>query len=86
MTGVVGATQKQIENEYYMVDLARIAQTQRKYEGMRKLEQLNIINSSRLEQRDYKELVNRFMREAGHKKDTKFSRSKMEELRALTGK
>jgi hypothetical protein len=85
MAGVVGVTQMQIEDEYYMIDLVKIAQTTKKYEALRKLELLNIVNSSRIEQRDYKALVNRYMSEANlSKKEEKFSRSKFEELRAST--
>jgi len=68
-----------------MLDIVKIAQNTKKYEALRKLELLNIVNSSRIEQKDYKALVNRYMREANlTKKEQKFSRSKFEELRAMT--
>jgi hypothetical protein len=86
MATLVGATQKQVDNEYYMLDLVTIATNTRKQKGLQKLELLNIVNSEHLEKSEYKELVERFVREAGiEEQQQKFSRDKFEELRALKG-
>lgn len=87
MAIVVGATQKQIEDEYYMLDLVKVAEKTRKKQGAKKLELLNIVNSDRLEKNDYQTLVDRFINEAGlAQMQEKFSRNKFEELRELTNK
>lgn len=85
MAGVIGVTQMQIENEFYMVDLARMAEIVRKQDALRKLELYNIIHATRLEKEDLDELLRRYMDEAEIKrKEATFSRSKFEELRAIT--
>ncbi|WP_162014400.1 hypothetical protein [Bacillus mycoides] len=71
-------------HEHYWVDLPRLAQVKRKQQAIMKLELLNILRSKHLEEKDYKELVRRYMREAEIKeKEQKFNRDKFEELRAL---
>lgn len=84
MAGVMGVTQRQVLHEYFWVDLARMAAIIRKQEALRKMELLNIINARNLEEKDYRELIRRYMKEAEFKeKSQKFDRSKFEELRAL---
>ncbi|MED3275397.1 hypothetical protein BK703_16875 [Bacillus thuringiensis serovar silo] len=84
MAGLIGCTQHQIMHEYYWVDLVRVAQIIRKQEAIKKIELLNIINSKNLEEKDYKEMIRRYMREAEIKEKTKkFDRDAFEELRSL---
>lgn len=85
MAGVIGVTQKQLEDEFYMVDIARMGEIKRKQDALSKLELLNIINFKTLEDADRRDMVRRYMREAEIKpKEAKFDRDKFEELRALT--
>ncbi|WP_431819267.1 hypothetical protein LWL40_27485 (plasmid) [Bacillus thuringiensis] len=84
MAGVIGVTYHQIMHEFYWVDLPRLGEIKRKQQAIMKLEALNIIRSKDLEEKDYKEMVRRYMREAEIKEKTqKFNRDKFEELRAL---
>lgn len=85
MAGVIGVTQKQLEDEFYMVDIARMGEIKRKQDALSKLELLNIINFKTLEDTERRDMVRRYMREAEIKpKEAKFDRDKFEELRALT--
>jgi hypothetical protein len=85
MAGLIGVTQREIENDFYMVDLARMAEIKRKQQALQKLELLQIVHARQLEQKDYEELVRRYTNEAEIKrKEAKFNRSKFEELRAIT--
>ncbi|MGN4855128.1 hypothetical protein ACTFR4_27805 [Bacillus cereus group sp. MYBK181-1] len=85
MAGVIGVTQKQLEDEFYMVDIARMGEIKRKQEALSKLELINIINFKSLEDTERRDMVRRYMREAEIKpKEAKFDRDKFEELRALT--
>jgi Mg2+/Co2+ transporter CorC len=82
---MLNATQHDIEHNYYMIDIAEIAQQQRRKNAVNRLELLQLINSSQLEKEDYKELVNGLMRTAEIKpQEEKFSRSKMDALHAFT--
>ncbi|PED33919.1 hypothetical protein CON13_01735 [Bacillus cereus] len=85
MAGVIGVTQKQLEDEFYMVDIARMGEIKRKQEALSKLELINIVNFKSLEDTERRDMVRRYMREAEIKpKEAKFDRDKFEELRALT--
>lgn len=86
MAGVVGVTQKQILDEFYMLDLFEVAKNTRKQQALERLELINIVNSSKLEKNDYKELVRRYLDQAGIRRqvENKFDKGKMDELRALT--
>ena len=85
MAGVIGVTQKQLEDEFYMVDIARMGEIKRKQDALSKLELINIVNFKTLEDADRRDMVRRYMREAEIKpKEAKFDRDKFEELRALT--
>jgi hypothetical protein len=82
---MLGVSQYEIENNYYMIDLTDIAEQHRRKNAVQRLEQLQLINSSHLEKDDYKELVSGLMRTADIKpKEEKFSRGKMDELHAFT--
>ncbi len=81
----MGVTQYQIENEYYLIDLARYAERTRNHKAAHKLDLLTIVHAKNLDQKDYRDLVRTWTREAGIKpKREKFSRSKFEELRAIS--
>lgn len=81
----MGVTQRQIEEDYYLIDLAMYAEKSRNQKAAKKLDLLTIANSKNLEQEDYRNLVRNWTREAGIKpKREKFNRSKFEELRALS--
>ncbi|KAB7674984.1 MULTISPECIES: hypothetical protein [Bacillus] len=85
MASVMGVTQRQIEEDYYLIDLAAYAEKSRNRKAARKLDLLTIINARNLEQKEYRELIRTWTREAGIKPKTeKFNRSKFEELRALS--
>lgn len=85
MASVMGVTQRQIEEDYYLIDLAMYAEKSRNQKAAKKLDLLMIVNSKHLEQEDYRNLVRNWTREAGIKpKREKFNRSKFEELRALS--
>lgn len=84
MAGVMGVTQHQIMHEFYWVDLQRLGEIKRKQQAILKLEALNITRSKDLDEKEYRELVRRYMREAEIKEEAqKFNREKFEELRAL---
>lgn len=84
MAGLIGCTQYQIMHEYYWIDLVRVAEIVRKQEAIRKLELINILNAKNLEEKDYKEMIRRYMKEAEIKeKAKKFDRDAFEELRSL---
>ncbi|MEK4697774.1 hypothetical protein MKX31_27995 [Bacillus sp. FSL M8-0063] len=81
----MGVTQRQIEEDYYLIDLAIYAEKSRNQKAAKKLDLLTIANSKNLEQEDYRNLVRNWTREAGIKpRREKFNRSKFEELRALS--
>lgn len=85
MASVMGVTQRQIEEDYYLIDLAAYAERSRNRKAARKLDLITIVNSKHLEQKEYRELIRNWTREAGIKpKNEKFNRSKFEELRALS--
>lgn len=85
MASVMGVTQRQIEEDYYLIDLAIYAEKSRNQKAAKKLDLLTIANSKNLEQEDYRNLVRNWTREAGIKpRREKFNRSKFEELRALS--
>ncbi|WP_254704131.1 hypothetical protein [Bacillus thuringiensis] len=85
MAGVIGVTQKQLEDEFYMVDIVRMGEIKRKQDALSKLELINIVNFKTLEDADRRDMVRRYMREAEIKpKEAKFDRDKFEELRTLT--
>ncbi|MED2788231.1 hypothetical protein P4261_28415 [Bacillus thuringiensis] len=81
----MGVTQRQIEEDYYLIDLAYYAEKARNRKAAHKLDLLTIANSKSLEHKDYRDLIRNWTREAGIKpKREKFNRSKFEELRALS--
>ncbi|MCW1241937.1 hypothetical protein [Bacillus pretiosus] len=81
----MGVTQRQIEEDYYLIDLAMYAEKSRNQKAAKKLDLLTIVNSKHLEQEDYRNLIRNWTREAGIKpRRQKFSRSKFEELRAIS--
>lgn len=85
MAGLIGVTQREIENDYYMIDLARMAEIRRKQQALQKLELLQIVHARQLERKDYEDLVRRYTNEAEIKREEpKFNRSKFEELRAIS--
>jgi uncharacterized protein YfkK (UPF0435 family) len=81
----LGFTQKQIENEFYMLDVFEAVRKKREAEAHEQLSQLNIVNSHRMEPADYKRYINQLMRQANIvKKEQTFSREKMDALHAFT--
>jgi hypothetical protein len=85
MAAVMGVTQRQIEEDFYLLDLAHYAEKSRNRKAAHKLDLLTIANAKNLEQDSYRDLVRSWTREAGIKpKREKFNRSKFEELRALS--
>lgn len=85
MASVMGVTQRQIEEDFYLIDLAYYAERSRNRKAAHKLDLLTIANANNLEQDAYRDLVRSWTREAGIKpKREKFNRSKFEELRALS--
>lgn len=84
MAGVLGVTQYQLENEFYMLDIAKFAEMKRQQDAIDRIHLINIVNSRHLEENDYKEMMQSYRRQANIKpKKQKFDRSKFEQLRAL---
>ncbi|PEE69418.1 hypothetical protein [Bacillus thuringiensis] len=85
MASVMGVTQRQVEEDYYLLDLAMYAEKSRNHKAAYKLDLLTISNSKHMEQEDFRNLVRNWTREAGIRpRRQKFSRSKFEELRAIS--
>jgi hypothetical protein len=81
----LGFTQRQIETEFYMLDIFDAMRKKRETDAHGQLSQLNIVNSHRMEPDDYKRYVNQLMRQANIKtKAENFSRDKMDALHAFT--
>lgn len=79
----LGVSQKVVENEYYMIDLPELMEKKRRKDAIDRLHKLLLYNASNMEQSEFKKFVTELMRQAGIKEETKFSREKIEQLRAM---
>ncbi|MCU9614075.1 hypothetical protein OEV98_10940 [Caldibacillus lycopersici] len=84
---VLGVTQKEIENEYYMVDLPDILKVKTKEQAARLFEQIMIrlaTNQRFMPDDEYKQFVASIMPNENKAVENQFNREKFEELRMLT--
>ncbi|WP_096436486.1 hypothetical protein [Alteribacter populi] len=85
---ILGKTQRQIENEYYLVDLPELLDDKRRTDAIQRLADNHAQvanNGRRLEDEDYKEYRNALVRAAGIKPKETFDRDKFEQLRMMAG-
>ncbi len=81
---ILGVTPKQLEHEYYMVDIPKLIEKQREKESIDRLIHLRLLiasNSRLMEDNDYSQFVNMLSTE---KKLDKFDRNAMERLRSMS--
>jgi hypothetical protein len=85
---LLGVTQKELENGYYMVDLPAIIESKRKNIAVNRFLDIYTLlatNHRALENEESQAFIRGISREMGVKESETFDRSKFEELRALTG-
>ena len=79
----LGVTQKQFEDEFYLIDVFEYMTTLKQKESSQLLMSLNIRMANRLDSKEYEKFVKGLMYQAGYKEETKFNRGKLEELRSM---
>lgn len=84
---MLGVTQVELENGYYMVDLAELMKQKRKHNAIHRLEDAFLLlstNNRAMEEAEAKKYMRQMTEAVGIKKSEKFDRSAMEQLRAFT--
>jgi hypothetical protein len=85
---LLGVTQTELENGYYMVDLPAIIESKRKNIAVNRFYDIYTLlatNHRALESEESTSFIRGISKEIGVKEPDNFDRSKFEELRALTG-
>lgn len=86
MAIILGVTQREIENDYYMVDIPKLIRAKAKQSAIRRLEEVRIAlatNNRSSEDEDFKSLMNGLTRTAGIENANHFDREKFEQLRMM---
>lgn len=84
---LLGTTQKQIETEFYMLDIVTAIERKRKLDAENRLVDIQVTNSRHMEKDAYKSFVNTLTKAAGLGKKTEtFDRNAMDSLHAFTQK
>ena len=85
---MLGVTQTELENGYYMVDLPAVIESKRKNIAVNRFYDIYTLlatNQRALENTESQSFIRAISKEMGVKESDSFDRSKFEELRALTG-
>jgi len=83
----LGCTQKEIEEDYYLIDIPDFIASMRKREAQDRIQLVQITNSKHMQPEDYKQFINGLYRQAGFEVNTSdFDRAKMDELHAFTAR
>lgn len=81
---LLGVTQREVETEYYIVDIPEIVKVLRQREAVDRLFQLQASSFTHMEKDAKAALIKSLQREAGVKQESvKFDRAKMDQLHAL---
>lgn len=84
---LLGVTQKQIDTEFYMLDVFKAVERKVKLNAETRLLDVQVTNSRYMEKEDYKAFINRLTKAAGFgDKPEKFDRNAMDSLHAFTQK
>lgn len=81
---MLGVTQRQIENDYYMVDIPKILRTKTKANAIDRLSMISLLVGSEgrvMDDREYQRLVKDLRKQAGYVDREEFDREKFEQLR-----
>jgi hypothetical protein len=81
---ILGVSQTDLENGYYMVDLPSLLSTKRKHDAANRLGEIVMrvaTNNRGMEETEYKTFIRGLNKEAGVKQSDKFDREKFEQLR-----
>ncbi|MCA6607433.1 hypothetical protein [Bacillus safensis] len=81
---MLGVTQRQIENDYYMVDIPKILRSQTKANAIDRLSMISLLVGSEgraMDDREYQRLVKDLRKQAGYVDREEFDREKFEQLR-----
>ena len=85
---MLGVTQTELENGYYMVDLPAVIESKRKNIAVNRFYDIYTLlatNQRALENTESQSFIRAISKEMGVKESENFDRGKFEELRALTG-
>ncbi|WP_350303557.1 hypothetical protein [Bacillus pumilus] len=81
---LLGVTQRQIENDYYMVDIPTFLRAKTKSNAIDRLSMISLLVGSEgrvMEDREYQRLVKDLRKQAGYVDREEFDREKFEQLR-----
>ncbi|MCP9283042.1 hypothetical protein [Bacillus safensis] len=81
---MLGVTQRQIENDYYMVDIPKILRSQTKANAIDRLSMISLLVGTEgraMDDREYQRLVKDLRKQAGYADREEFDREKFEQLR-----
>ncbi|MGI1828793.1 hypothetical protein ACRPLG_02870 [Bacillus safensis] len=81
---MLGVTQRQIENDYYMVDIPKILRSQTKANAIDRLSMISLLVGSEgraMDDLEYQRLVKDLRKQAGYVDREEFDREKFEQLR-----
>lgn len=81
---MLGVTQRQIENDYYMVDIPKILRSKTKANAIDRLSMISLLVGSEgraMDDREYQRLVKDLRKQAGYVDREEFDREKFEQLR-----
>lgn len=84
---MLGVSQVELENGYYMVDLAELMKHKRKHHAVSRLDEALLrlaTNNRAFDEAEAKKYMRQITDSVGIKKSEKFDRSAMEQLRAFT--
>ncbi|MGF0002916.1 hypothetical protein ACQRCG_05260 [Bacillus altitudinis] len=81
---MLGATQRQIENDYYMVDIPKFLRSKTKSNAIERLSMISTLVGTEgraMEDRDYQRMLKDLRKQAGYVERDDFDRDKFEQLR-----
>ncbi|MEK4311805.1 hypothetical protein [Bacillus sp. FSL P2-0092] len=81
---LLGVTQRQIENDYYMVDIPKFLRAKTKSNAIDRLSTISLLVGSEgrvMDDREYQRLVKDLRKQAGYVDREEFDREKFEQLR-----
>ncbi|PJI12427.1 hypothetical protein CTV96_09785 [Bacillus altitudinis] len=81
---LLGVTQRQIENDYYMVDIPKFLRAKTKSNAIERLSMISTLVGTEgrvMEDRDYQRMLKDLRKQAGYVERDDFDRDKFEQLR-----
>ncbi|MEH7736827.1 hypothetical protein QPL77_14420 [Bacillus pumilus] len=81
---MLGVTQRQIENDYYMVDIPKFLRSKTKSNSIERLSMISTLIGTEgrsMEDRDYQRMLKDLRKQAGYVDREEFDRDKFEQLR-----